>query len=230
MPRVVDRLSAVGIKSLPPGKHPDGRGLYIQVLPGGTRSWVFRFMRHGKPRAMGLGAFPAVGLAEARRIRTALSDRLRAGEDPIAERHRERVTRRVEAARTVTFEAAAIRHVEANRAGWSNAKHAEQWLSTLRTYAFPVFKGVAVPDIDTRLVLKAIEPIWTTKTETASRVRMRIESVLDSATARGERTGDNPARWKGHLAKLLPARSKVKKVEHFAAMPYPNCRRSSPSL
>jgi integrase len=160
------------------------------------------------------------GLAEARRKRQAVSDRLRAGEDPIAERVRERVVRRVEEAKAVTFEAAAVRHIEANRAGWSNAKHGTQWLNTLRDYAFPVFGNVPVQDIDTTLVLKAIEPIWTTKTETASRVRMRIENVIDSATARGERTGDNPARWKGHLDKLLPSRSKVKKVKHFGAMPY----------
>jgi integrase len=194
MARTVEKLSPTTLRKKGHGLHHDGRGLYLQVKQGG-RSWVYRFMLDGKARYMGLGPFPDVSLADA--------------------------------ARSVTFKDCATRYIgrswvyrEAHKAGWRNAKHAVQWTSTLETYAYPVFGSLPVLAIDTALVTKALDPIWREKTETATRVRQRIEAVLDWATAHGYRSGDNPARWRGHLDKLLPKPRKVSAVKHFEAMPY----------
>jgi integrase len=142
------------------------------------------------------------------------------GLDPIDERRAEKTAKRAEAVKTVTFEECASAYIDAHKAGWRNAKHAAQWTATLATYAYPIFGQLPVAAIDTALVLKALEPIWTTKTETATRLRGRIESVLDWARVRGYREGENPARWRGHLDHLLPRRSKVAAVKHHAALPY----------
>jgi integrase len=220
MNRSLHRLTTVAINKLKPGKfYHDGGGLYLQVRAA-TKSWLFRFMIDGKPRGMGLGSFPAVSLAEARRRAAACREKVRQGIDPLVERERERVARRLNAASAISFKAAAERYIEAHKPGWKNAKHGSQWSATLATYAFPIIGELPIAAVETPHVLKILEPIWSTKTETASRVRMRLEAIIDSATARGERAGDNPARWKGHLAKLLPQRSKVSRVEHFAALPY----------
>ena len=202
------------------GMHADGGGLYLQVTPTGGKSWLYCYMLNGRNREMGLGPLHSVGLADARR-KAAEARRLRAeGVDPIEAREAERAKAALEAARAITFKKAAEQYIEAHRAGWRNAKHADQWSSTLETYAYPVLGSLPVQDIDVPLVLKVLEPIWKTKTETASRVRGRIEAVLDWATVRGYRHGDNPARWRGLLENVLPQRSKVQRVEHHPALPY----------
>jgi integrase len=219
--RTLHRLSATGIKALSnrPGMHADGGGLYLQVTRAGVPSWTFRFMRDGKERYMGLGPLHTITLAEARK-RAADSRRLKLdGADPIEERRTKRSADRIATAKGIAFKEAADRYIAGRK--WRNAKHAAQWPATLGTYAYPVFGDLPVAAIDTGLVLKAIEPIWHSKSETARRVRGRIESILDWATVRGYRTGDNPARWRGHLDKTLQPRAEVQKVEHHAALPYP---------
>ncbi|MBF0335304.1 MAG: integrase arm-type DNA-binding domain-containing protein [Alphaproteobacteria bacterium] len=221
MGRSCNRLTARSVATISaPGRHPDGGGLHLQVGASGARSWIFRFMLAGRSREMGLGPTDAVTLAEARSAAAAARKLLAQGKDPIEVREAERRAAAIEAAKAMTFKACAERCIEAQRAGWKNAKHAAQWGATLDAYAYPVIGDLPVQGVDTGLVLKIIEPIWTTKPETASRVRGRIESVLNWATAREYRAGDNPARWRGHLDKLLPARSKVRRVEHHAALPY----------
>ncbi len=219
MSRAVQLLSSPALQSLDAGLHHDGRGLYLQVKNGG-RSWVFRYMYGGKPRYMGLGAFPEVPLAKARRKAEECRALLNDGIDPIGARDERVLTARLAAASSVTFKHAAERYIDAHKAGWRNAKHAEQWQSTLENYAFPLLGALPVQAIDTGLVVKVLQPIWNEKTETATRLRQRIEAVLDWAKANGYRQGDNPARWRGHLDKLLPKASKVHKVTHFEAMPY----------
>ena len=170
---------------------------------------------------MGLGPVHTISLAEAReKARECRKARLD-GKDPIEGRRGERMQERLAAAKAMTFTNCAEAYIAAHRAGWKNPKHAAQWPSTMQTYVYPVVGDLPVQAVDTGLIMKALEPIWTIKPETAGRVRGRIESVLDWATARGYRTGENPARWKGHLENLLPARSKVAKVKHHAALPYP---------
>ncbi len=221
MPRQVRRLSALAVsRARKRGMYPDGNGLYLQVTKPGVRSWVYRYMLNGTPRHMGLGPLDAVTLADAR-VKALDARRLRvAGVDPINARKDALTDARLEAARSITFRDAAERYMEAHKAGWRSAKHRDQWRTTLETYAYPVFGELPVQGVDVALVMKVLEPIWGTRTETASRVRGRIESVLDWAAARGYRLGENPARWRGHLQNLLPRRSRVRKVEHLPALPY----------
>jgi integrase len=186
-----------------------------------ARSWLFRYSLAGKSREMGLGPLHTLGLAEARAKARELRKQVLDGEDPIAARNTRRQIATVEAATGMTFQACAEGYIAAHQAGWKNPKHAAQWPSTLATYVYPTFGTLPVAAIDTGLVMKAIEPIWTEKPETASRVRGRIESVLDWAASREYRQGENPARWRGHLENLLPRKSKVRRVEHHAALPYP---------
>ena len=221
MPRAINRLSPMKVtKTTEPGLYGDGGGLYLQITKAGVKSWLFRYMLNGKARGMGLGPLHTIGLAEARALALDCRRKLLDGTDPIDSRNAERTAQRVAAANEMTFEQCATTYIDAHRASWKNAKHADQWTSTLKTYAYPVFDSVPVSAIDTALVMKVLEPIWTTKTETASRLRGRIESVLDWATVRGYRSGDNPARLKGHLDTLLPKRSRVQKVKHHPALPY----------
>ena len=216
MPRRAQGISAAKVAKARPGRYGDGGGLYLLVRSPEAKFWVFRFVRGGRMREMGLGPATgrtAVSLADARLKARKLYDMHRDGRDPLAQRAES-------VARGVTFADAADRYIKAHRAGWKNAKHAEQWSNTLATYALPLIGELPMQSIDTGLVLKVLEPIWTTKTETASRVRGRIEAILDWAKARGYRDGENPARWKGHLANTLPKRAKVRKVKHHAALPY----------
>jgi integrase len=202
------------------GFHADGGGLYLQVAKGGSKSWVFRFKTDGRDHWHGLGSVRAISLAEARE-RAAECRRLRANDiDPIVKRRSERTARRLETANALTFKVAAERFVAAHRSAWRNAKHAGQWEATLATYAYPVFGDLPVASVDTGLVLRALEAIWSKKPETASRLRQRIERVLSWATARGYRKGENPARWRGHLDQTLPARNKMRGVAHHAALDY----------
>lgn len=216
----INKLNDARIRNLvKPGLYGDGAGLWLQITRSGARSWVFRFMRNGRARAMGLGPLHTVSLAEARALALKARQDLLGGRDPIEARIRQREKDRVEAAKAITFKEAAESYLVAPR-GWKNVKHASQWRATLETYAYPVLGALPVAVIDTPLVLKVLRPIWATKTETASRVRGRLEAILDSARVEGFRSGDNPARWRGHLDKLLPARSKVARVKHHPAMPY----------
>lgn len=203
-----------------PGRYGDGLGLWLQVSPTLTKSWIFRYMRHGKAREMGLGPLHTITLAEARQKATDCRKLLLDGHDPIEVRRAGQLQARLEEARGMTFEACAEQYIESHKAGWRNEKHAAQWTATLKTYAYPVIGKLPVAGIDTALVLKVLQPIWTAKPETAARVRGRIEAVLGWASAREYRVGDNPARWRGHLDKLLPARSKVARVRHHPALPY----------
>jgi integrase len=219
MAKSVQLLSPTALASKREGLHHDGAGLYLQVKNGG-RSWVFRYMRNGKARHMGLGPIADVSLAKARRKAAECRSLLHDGIDPLDARKANIEAAKLSAAKSVTFRQCAERYIEAHKSGWRNAKHAAQWLSTLGAYAFPLLGPLPVQAIDTGLVMKVLQPIWAKKTETATRVRQRIEAVLNWATTRGFRKGDNPARWRGHLANLLPKASKVHKVTHFEAMPY----------
>jgi integrase len=220
MARGIGRLSAVALPKLKAGMHADGGGLYLQVTQSGARTWIYRFMLDRRAREMGLGPLHIVTLAEAREKARECRRLRHEGIDPIDARKAQRAEERLAAATAMTFQECAERYIEAHKAGWRNPKHAAQWPSTLATYVYPVFGDLPVQAIDVGLVTKVLEPIWRTKPETASRVRGRIEAVLDWATVRGYRNGDNPARWRGHLDKLLPARAKVRKVEHHAALRY----------
>ncbi len=201
-----------------PGMYHDGDGLYLQVA--GSKSWIYRFMLHGKAREMGLGPLSVVSLAQAR-TRAAECRRLRHdGIDPIEARRAERAKAAVGAAKTMIFSECAAAYIAAHRTGWRSVRHMNQWKSTFAAYVTPVFGKLPVQAIDTMLVTKVLEPIWSTKPETARRLRRRIEAVLDWAKAREHRDGENPARWRGHLKHLLAAPSRARKVEHHPALPY----------
>lgn len=217
--RRLSRLTALQVKNArTPGYLADGGGLYLRVSDAGARSWVFFFTQNARRREMGLGPYPDVTLEQARDAALQQRRLVQSGQDPIEIRHASERNKLAEAAKVVTFKQAAEALVEAKRAGWKNAKHAAQWVSTLESYAFPVLGKLDVGAIDTGLVLKVLEPIWTAKAETASRLRGRIEAVLDWAATRGHRSGENPARWHGHLENLLAHRNAVAKVKHQPAL------------
>jgi integrase len=203
-----------------PRMYCDGRGLYLCVTNAGARSWVLRYMLAGRAREMGLGSAVDVTLADARQKAADARKLKAAGIDPLDRKNEQAATARTVQAKLVTFEQAAAAYVADQRSGWRSAKHATQWKQSLEDYAYPLIGTLSVAKIDTGLVTKILQPLWTEKTVTASRLRGRIESVLAWATVHGHRTGDNPARWRGHLEALLPAPSKVAKKTRFAAMPY----------
>lgn len=204
------------------GVYPDGAGLYLNVTIGGSKSWLYRYMLAGKQHWMGLGSYPDVSLAEAREKAADARKMTRQNIDPLAEKRQATNIIRASIAKAMSFDKAAEQFIDAHKSGWKNEKHIDQWRNTLATYASPVIGNLDVSMIETSHVMKILEKdnFWHEKTETAHRVRGRIESVLDWATARKYRSGENPARWKGHLDKLLPARTKVKKTEHHAALPW----------
>ena len=206
------------------GYHRCDRGLYLQVAGSGTKSWLFRYKSPvtAKQREMGLGSLNLVPLAAARDIAVECRRQVLSGLDPLEERGRVKRVRQLEQARSITFQEAAEQCIASKKPEWKNAKHAQQWSNTLNAYAYPVFGGLSISDLDTDLVLKAIEPIWISKAETASRVRQRIETVWDWARARKYVEGENPARLRGHLDKLLAKTAKIKKVKHHPAVPYQN--------
>lgn len=207
-----------------PGTYEDGEGLRLVVKASGKKSWVLRFQLAGKRREMGLGGFPDVKLKEARSKAIDQRKLLQQKIDPLTERDATRIALRkaelAQKAKAITFKSVTLDYIAAHRAGWKNAKHAQQWENTLTTYAFPILENLNAEDVTTEHVLQVLTPIWQSKSETASRVRNRIEMVLDAAKARGLREGENPARWRGHLDKLLPPRSKVKVVVHHPALPW----------
>jgi integrase len=222
MARAINRLKDITVRRVTkPGLYPDGAGLYLRVGPTGAKAWVFRYRRRGRRHDLGLGPLHTVGLAAARQQAQKCREQRLHGVDPLAAKKDAQIAARIEAAKTMTFKACAEGYINAHQVGWRNAKHRAQWPATLNTYAYPVFGDLPVQTIDTGLVLRAIEPIWTIKPETAGRLRGRIESVIGWAAAKGYRSsGENPARWKDHLENLLPAKSKVRRVEHHAALPY----------
>ena len=224
MPRKATELSALAVSRLSePGLHYVGGvpGLALQVTPTGARTWVMRVSIGGKRREMGLGGYSASGMTLARARAAALDarDKIKAGVDPIVERRAADSALRAASAKAMTFEQAARAYVAAHEPGWRNAKHAQQWRNTLQKHAYPVIGALLVRDVETAHVMKVLEPIWHDKTETASRVRGRMEQVLDWATARDLRQGENPARWRGHLDKLLARPSKLSQPGHHAALP-----------
>jgi integrase len=204
------------------GRYRDGtvRGLYLQVGPTGGKSWGLRFERDGRERWLGLGPVDTFTLKEARERARAARQLIHDGIDPIEAKKAERAKAAAAKARLLIFREATDRYFDQHEGKWKNRKHRQQFLNTLRDYAFPVLADMSVAEIDTPAVLKAIQPLWKTKTETMSRVRGRIEAVLDWCTVGGYRTGDNPARWSGHLDQVLPARSEVKKTVNHPALPW----------
>jgi integrase len=217
MARGIHRLKARYLERLGPGKHSDGGNLYLLAKHGGAKSWLFIYTAaNGKRREIGLGPVNGVSMEVARALAAALREALHQGQDPQAERDR----LRVDAAPAKTFRDAAAEYIASHRAGWKNVKHAQQWCNTLETYAYPTMGALSVSAIGIADVLEVLKPIWATKPETAARVRGRIEVVLSFAKVRGWRSGENPALWKGNLDHLLPARNKVRRVKHHAAMTY----------
>jgi len=221
MVKRVREMSALAVKGLTSeGSFAVGGvpGLNLRVQEGGTRSWVMRYVLDGKRHQMGLGSYPEVGLADAREKARSIRQLCAEGHHPLKHMRAIVSQRAAELEKQKTFKEAAEAYIDAHGQSWKNPKHRAQWVSTLDTYVYPVLGKLLVQDVEQAHVLKVLEPIWRTKNETAARVRGRIESVLDYAKARGLRSGDNPAAWKGHLDKLLPPPSKVKKVTHQRAL------------
>jgi integrase len=203
-----------------PGYYGDGAGLYLQVSKTGSKSWIFRYIRGGKERQMGLGPLHTVSLAKAREKARECRASLLEGADPLDLRKAAQLSSALDRAKAITFDECAKAYIAAHRSSWKNAKTAPQWEHSLRAYASPKIGKLPVAAIDTAQVLEVLQPIWTDKTETATRVRGRIESILDWATVSKFRIGENPARWRGHLDHLLAEPSKVAKVEHHPALPW----------
>jgi len=230
--RESNRLTALKIGKLKrPGLYADGNGLCLQVQPGPTKAWIFRYMLARRPRKMGMGPLALVPLAEAREKALAYRKLLLAGIDPIEARASDRANAAAEALRSITFSQCADKYIATHLAGWKNPKHAAQWESTIADYAKPIIGALPVRAIDTAAVMKVLEqdvtrkakpptPLWRALPDTAGRLRGRIEQILGWASVRGYRTGDNPARWRGHIDQLLPGRSKIAKIRHHAALPY----------
>lgn len=220
MAKRINRLSAVGVQRITEqGLHPDGAGLYLQVNSRGAKSWIYRFSISGRAREMGLGSLLVVGLADAREKAHDVRRQVAAGVDPIEARKAAKVEQRLQAAGSVTFDEATERFIAVQEAGWRNDKHRQQWRATLRTYASPSIGSTPVADIGTGHITKILDPLWPAKPETASRLRGRIERILDWSRVRGYRVGENPARWRGHLDQLYPSKTKVRPVQHHAAVP-----------
>lgn len=223
MPRKLhNALNAVQVKSLGPGRHADGGGLYLRVQPGGARSWLFRQLVDGKARDVGLG--PAVGpnslsLTQARAKAGDLATQARKGEAVEGQRtiaRKAAAMARAERMAQTAFRDFADAYVDRKEGGWKNAKHRQQWRNTLATYVYPIIGDLPVSEIGTVDVLKVLEPIWSALPETASRVRGRLENLLSAAKVQGLRSGENPAQWRGHLDQLLSKPSKLQRGHHPA--------------
>ena len=213
VPRIIGTLKE-------PGLYPDGHGLYLLIGPNGARSWIFRYKFHKRRHEMGLGGFPMVSLAEARDLAKGHRRQLHDGFNPLEQRRAQKQAAKLEAAKRMTFKQCAETYIAETSPAWKNRKHAAQWSSTLEAYAYPVFGDLPVQAIDTSVVVTALRAIWQAKPETASRLRGRIERILDYARVSGYRTGENPAHWRGHLDKILQHRSKLRRTKHHAALPY----------
>ena len=223
MPKKAKELGAVQVKRLTkPGLHSVGgvAGLCLQVKESGARSWILRVKVGSKRRDFGLGGYPDVTLGAARDGARAAREQIRQGIDPVEARKAARAALMSAQAKELTFEQAALLCYKSKAPAFRNIKHSADWISSVNRYAVPIIGNLPVADIELPHIVKILEPIWTTKTETATRVRQRIESVLAWATVSRYRTGDNPAQWKGNLEYALPPPSKVRKVNHFAALPW----------
>lgn len=221
MSRIKNKLTARTVETKKaPGYYSDGGNLYLRITKSLNKTWAFYYKKDGKRTEMGLGSFSTVSLEQAREKAAELRRQIANGIDPLSERQQQENERKAQRAKMMTFSQCAVAYINAHKAGWKNPKHHQQWLNTLTQYAFPVFGDLDVKAIDTGLITKCLEPIWLTKNETAGRVRGRIESILDWATVHEYREGVNPARWRGHLDKLLARPSKVQKSEHHKALPY----------
>ena len=221
MPRKAKELSPLEVRRLSrPGRWSVGGvdGLALQVTESGARSWVLRLSVGGRQREMGLGSFPSVPLAEAREKARAHRAMVDQGADPISERRAAKSAAAADRDSQQSFATVAAQYIAQHAKSWKNAKHGAQWASTLRTYAEPVIGSLLVRDVTTVHVIKVLEPIWTAKTETARRIRSRMELILDFAAARGLREGPNPARWRGNLDAALPKPGRIAKVRHHAAV------------
>ena len=217
----IERLTALKVARVTkPGRYGDGKGLHLQITKSGVKSWVFRYERGGKERLMGLGPLHTVSLADVREKARLARAQLIDGVDPLEQRRAQVIATQAEQASNIDFDGCAQQYIASREAEWKNEKHRQQWESTLRVHASPYFGSIYARRIDTPMVLKALELIWKTKTETATRVRERIERVLSWAATRGYREGENPARWTGHLEELLPNPAKLKKVKHHPALPF----------
>jgi integrase len=222
MPKIAKELSPLAISKINErGWHAVGHvaGLGLKLSSTGARSWVMRVMVAGKRREFGLGSYPTTQLASAKDRARSTRDQIFAGNDPSVAKREAKSALMAAKAKSVTFKKLAEQYIEQHESAWKNSKHAAQWVSTLETYAFPVCGNMVVSDITTPVVLKILEPIWPSKTETASRLRGRIEAIIDYAIAKGLREGPNPARWKGHLALTLPAKRRVSPVVHHKSIP-----------
>jgi integrase len=221
MPRTLHRLTALAVSSKKkPGYHCDGGGLYLRVTQSRTKGWVFRFTLNGKTRDAGLGRYPDVSLADARKMAEDFRRQVATGLDPIDQRDKARAAARRAEARKSTFEACCRAYILSHEPGWSNDKHRRQWSSTLEQYVYPLVGSLSVSEIDTDAVMQVLAPIRADKPETASRVRGRMERILSWAKVRGLRDGENPAQWRGQLDQLLPAKNKIHKVVHHSAIPF----------
>jgi integrase len=215
------KLKAITLRNLKPGHHADGGGLYLAVSKNGKgRSWVFRSRRGGRLREIGLGGLDTISLEKARRRAAALREQFLEGRDPLEEKRQAQNAARVAEAKATTFEQAAQAYIRSHRSGWRSPKSLISWEHTLTAFAYPILGKLPVDAVDTTLVLRVLDPIWNEKPETANRLRGRLEMVLDYARVIGQRTGENPARWRGHLDNLLPARQAVAKTVHHPALPY----------
>src|SRR3954465_14418358 len=214
------KLTAAQVKHARPGRHGDGRGLYLQVI-GGSKTWVLRYEHQKRERWMGLGSVEFVTLAQARERafehRRQLKDQ---GIDPLERRRAALVGARLAALKRGTFEEVASQYVEVKSAEWKGDGSRREWLSTLRRYAFPIIGSFSVASIDTALVHRVLDPVWTKKPHVGQRLRERIEAVLEFAKSMGLREGENPARWKGHLANVLPEGNRTSRTKHHRALPY----------
>src|SRR6516225_2065959 len=221
MTRPLNRLTALKVtRTKQPGMYADGGGLYLRVAEGGSKQWIFRYVTDGHMRDMGIGPFHTLTLAQARERATAARVLRLDGIDPIDHKRAQRAELLAAAAKAMTFRQCAEDFLREHEAKWTNATHRQQWRATLKNYVYPIIGNLPVAMIDTPLVLKVIKPLWTRTPKTASRVRGRIETVLGWATVHHYRSGDNPARWQGLLEHALPAKAKIAKTEHHAALPY----------
>ena len=217
----INKLSPLGVrKETKPGYYGDGGGLWLQVSKSGTKSWIFRFTLARRQREMGLGAVHTVDLDVARAKAKECRLLLLEGKDPLDARQATKMAEALSQAKLITFDQCAASYIAAHRGTWKNVKHASQWENTLSTYASPIIGALPVAAVDTALVVKVLSPIWGTKTETATRLRGRIESILDWATVSKFRQGDNPARWRGHLDNLLADPNKIAPVKNHPALPW----------
>ena len=221
MAKTVKQLKDLQIRRFTkPGAYPDGEGLYLQVRESGAKDWFYRYEIAGKGRRKGLGAYPTVSLENAREVAHECRVLRKKGIDPVEHFQRLEADKKLKEKKGLTFKECAEAYIESRKAEWKNEKHHYQWNRSLESYAYPTIGDLSVQDIDLGLILNVLEPIWRTKTETASRVRQRIEAILDWAKVRQYREGENPARWRGHLDKLLPSPKKIQKVVHQPAMDY----------